>query len=138
MPYLSCRCGLIKSGLTDTPQGTFSGLTVIRLNNVIDVSANTPLVTLFQNMLKPSGKKYAKMTSFLLRNFTTSEIRIILFNICVRPILEYNCVLFTVFHNFNLEESKSVQRVFTRLLLIRSLQIPYLERGSQLRIEALW
>ena len=78
------------------------------------------------------------MVSFILKNFTTSKIRIALFNMCVRPILEYNCTLFSIFRNSDLEGIESVQRVFTRHLLIHNPHIPYNERCSQLRIEPLW
>ena len=78
------------------------------------------------------------MVSFILRNFTTSELRIALFNMCVRPILEYNCTLFSIFRNSDLEGIENVQRVFTRHLLIHNPHIPYNERRSQLRLEPLW
>ena len=57
---------------------------------------------------------------------------------CVRPILEYNCKLLSIFRNSDLEGIESVQPVFTRHLLIHNPHIPYNERCSQLRIEPLW
>ena len=125
-------------GSTDTPQLTFSGLPVSQLNNVTDLGVKYSPSLNFSEHARFIIAKARKMVSFILRNFTTSEIRIALFNMCVRPILEYNCTLFSIFRNSDLEGIESVQRVFTRHLLIHNPHIPYNERCSQLRIEPLW
>ena len=138
MPFSPSKCGVINLGSTDTPQLTFSGLPVRQLNNVTDLGVKYSPGLNFSEHARFIIAKACKMVSFILRNFTTSEIRIALFNMCVRPILEYNCTLISIFRNSDLEGIESVQRVFTRHLLIHNPHISYNERCSQLRIEPLW
>ena len=138
MPFSPSKCGVINLGSTEPPQLTFSGLPVRQLNNVTDLGVKYSPSLNFSEHARFIIAKARKMASFILRNFTTSEIRIALFNMCVRPILEYNCTLFSIFRNSDLEGIESVQRVFTRHLLIHNPHIPYNERCSQLRIQPLW
>ena len=138
MPFSPSKCGVINLGSTEPPQLTFSGLPVRQLNNVTDLGVKYSPSLNFSEHARFIIAKARKMASFILRNFTTSEIRIALFNMCVRPILEYNCTLLSIFRNSDLEGIESVQRVFTRHLLIHNPHIPYNERCSQLRIQLLW
>ena len=138
MPFSPSKCGVINLGSTDTPQLTFSGLPVSQLNNVTDLGVNYSLSLNFSEHASLIIAKARKMASFILRNSITSEIKIALFNMCVRPILEYNCTLFSIFRNSDLEGIESAQWVFTRNLLIHNPHIPYNERCSKIRIEPLW
>ena len=116
---------------------TFSGLPVSHLNNVTDLDVQYCPSPNFLEHARTNIAKARKMTSFVLRNLTTCEIRIALLNMCVRPILEYNCTLFSIFRNSDLEGIESVHRVFTRHLLIHKPRISYYERFSQLQTEPL-
>ena len=103
MPFSPSKFGVINLVSTDTPQLTFSGLPVSQLNNVTDLGVKYSPNPNFSEHARFIIAKAGKMASFILRNFTTFEISIVLCNMCVRPILEYNCTLFSIFRNSDLE-----------------------------------
>ena len=77
--------------------------------------------------------KVPKISSFVLGNFTISEIVIALFNMYARLIWKLIAYYFAIFRNSELKGIESNQRVFIRHLPIYSGRIPFCECCSQLR-----
>ncbi|KAK4471072.1 hypothetical protein MN116_000587 [Schistosoma mekongi] len=138
LPLNYSKCGIMHIG-NHNPQSTFylNGSKVQILQSTSDLgikySGNLKSMEHTSSIIS----KTRRLTGFLLKNFHTTEAKLTLFKICVRPILEYCSFIFSSMNSIDRKRVESVQRCFTRRILATNGNMDYTTRCETLSLEPL-
>nr|CAH8827471.1 unnamed protein product [Trichobilharzia regenti] len=88
--------------------------------------------------VKLQVSKVKRLFGFLFRNFKTSESKIMLYKLCVRPLLEFCPPIMDSVSVKDRCKLESLQRAFTKRLVGDNLCISYYDRCNLFDLEPLW
>ncbi|CAH8481634.1 unnamed protein product [Schistosoma intercalatum] len=133
------KCGWLCIGDTSLKMKlTISDHTLPRLASVTDLGVHYSHSLNFSEHITAKASKMRKLLGFILRNFYQNESKILLYKVCVRPIVEYCSFLFSNLRLSDILKVEGIQRDFTRKVLKTDSVIDYSSRCQILGIAPLW
>ncbi|CAH8430722.1 unnamed protein product [Schistosoma guineensis] len=138
LPFNLNKCGIMHFGKHPyKPQLHLNECRVQTLESVHDLGINYTGSLNFEENASPIISKSRRPISFIIKKFFTTEGKLTLYKIYVRPSFEYCCF---VFSNMNITDEirVDVQRRFTRQLLGCNSNLDYTDRCKHLSLEPLW
>ncbi|CAH8626797.1 unnamed protein product [Schistosoma haematobium] len=139
LPFNLNKCGIMHFGKHPyKPRLHLNECIVQTLESVHDLGIKYTGSLNFEEHASSIISKSRRLIGFIMKNFFTTEGKLTLYKICVRPTLEY-CSF--VFSNMNIADKirvENVQRRFTRQLLGCNSNLDYTDRCKHLSLEPLW
>ncbi|KAK4474270.1 hypothetical protein MN116_000358, partial [Schistosoma mekongi] len=117
---------------------SINGSKLSRLQSVVDLGLRYSYNLSFKEQVNMKTSKSHRLLGCILRNFYSNDSRILLYKVCVRPLLEYcNFILSNVSIRDKLR-LESVQRRFTLRIHEADRTLDYKTRCTKLRLDTLW
>ena len=109
-----------------------------RLHTVVDLGLRYSDDLSFTEQIMKQTSKSQRLIGFITRNLHNSESRILMYKVCVRPLLEYCAFLLSSTRIKDKLRLESVQRRFTLRTLGTDSVLTYNSRCSKLGLDPLW
>ncbi|KAK4474248.1 hypothetical protein MN116_000209, partial [Schistosoma mekongi] len=117
---------------------SINGSKLSRLQSVVDLGLRYSYNLSFTEQVNMQTSKSHRLLGCILRNFYSNDSRILLYKVCVRPLLEY-CTF--ILSNVSIRDKlklESVQRRFTLRILEADRTLDYKTRCTKLGLDTLW
>ena len=92
----------------------------------------------FTEYIKLQVSKVKRLFGFLFRNFKAPESKILLYKLCIRPLLEFCLPIMDSVSTNDRCKIESLQRAFTKRLVSENPCISYYDRCDMFHLEPLW
>lgn len=139
LPFNLHKCGIMHFGKHPyEPQLYLNKSKVQTLNSVYDLGINYTGSLNFKAHASFIISKARRLIGFITKNFFTTDAKLTLYKICVRPSLEYCSFIFSNMNTTDKIRVEDVQRRFTRQLLGSDTTLDYTSRCKHLSLEPLW
>uniref|UniRef100_A0AA85J531 Reverse transcriptase domain-containing protein n=1 Tax=Trichobilharzia regenti TaxID=157069 RepID=A0AA85J531_TRIRE len=115
-----------------------NGRKLAKLNSVVDLGIRYSSNLTFAEQTDYARRKTRRLIGCITRNFFCCETRVLLYKVCVRPILEYCPFILSGLRQNDKLKLEGVQRQFTSRTLGLESGLEYHERCERLRLEPLW
>nr|CAH8820128.1 unnamed protein product [Trichobilharzia regenti] len=133
------KCGWLCIGCSNLDLNlAIQGHKIPRLKSVLDLGLKYSHNLSFSEHISNQVSKSRRLIGFLLRNFYRNESRILLYKVCVRPLLDYCSFIFSSTRIEDKLKVEGVQRYFTRKVLGTDNGTNYSTRCEILGLETLW
>ncbi|CAH8291243.1 unnamed protein product, partial [Schistosoma rodhaini] len=117
---------------------TINGEMLSRLHTVVDLGLRYSDYLSFTEQVMKQTSKSQRLIGFITRNLHNGESRILMYKVCVRPLLEYCAFLLSSTRIKDKLRLESVQRLFTFRTLEPDSVLTYNSRCSKLGLDPLW
>ena len=135
----TAKCGWLCFGDTSLNLNlTINGEMLSRLHTVVDLGLRYSDDLSFTEQIMKQTSKSQRLIGFITRNLHNSESRILMYKVCVRPLLEYCAFLLSSTRIKDKLRLESVQRRFTFRTLGTDSVLTYNSRCSKLGLDPLW
>ncbi|CAI2727681.1 unnamed protein product [Schistosoma spindalis] len=133
------KCGWICFGDTSLNLDlTINGEMLTRLHTVVDLGLRySQDLSLTEQILKQTSKSQ-RLVGYIIRNLHNNESRILMYKVCVRPLLEYCTFILSSARIKDKLRLESVQRRFTLRILGADCSLTYNSRCKKLELDPLW
>ncbi|CAI2725549.1 unnamed protein product [Schistosoma spindalis] len=139
LPFNLNKCGIMQFGKHPYElQLDLNKSRVQTLKSVHDLGINYTRSLNFEEHASSIISKCRRQIGFIMRNFFTTEAKLTLYKICVRPSLEYCSFIFSNMNTTDKIRVEDVQKRFTRQLLGSNSNADYTDRCKHLYLEPLW
>nr|CAH8832437.1 unnamed protein product [Trichobilharzia regenti]CAH8838028.1 unnamed protein product [Trichobilharzia regenti]CAH8850437.1 unnamed protein product [Trichobilharzia regenti]CAH8867144.1 unnamed protein product [Trichobilharzia regenti] len=133
------KCGWICIGNSNLDLTLeINGRKLAKLNSVVDLGIRYSSNLTFAEQTDYARRKTRRLIGCITRNFFCCETRVLLYKVCVRPILEYCPFILSGLRQNDKLKLEGVQRQFTSRTLGLESGLEYHERCVRLRLEPLW
>ncbi|CAH8868789.1 unnamed protein product [Trichobilharzia szidati] len=133
------KCGWLYIGCPNLELDlAIQGHKIPRLKSVLDLGLTYSHNLSFSEHISKQVSKSRRLIGFLLRNFYRSESRILLYTVCVRPLLDYCSFIFSSIRIEDKLKVEGVQRYFTLKVIGTENGTNYSTRCEILGLETLW
>ncbi|CAH8821040.1 unnamed protein product [Trichobilharzia szidati] len=133
------KCGWLCIGCPNLELDlAIQGHKIPRLKSVLDLGLTYSHNLSFSEHISKQVSKSRRLIGFLLRNFYRSESRILLYKVCVRPLLDYCSFIFSSIRIEDKLKVEGVQRYFTLKVIGTENGTNYSTRCEILGLETLW
>ncbi|KAK4470029.1 hypothetical protein MN116_000061 [Schistosoma mekongi] len=112
-----------------------NGSKLSRLQSVVDLGLRYSYNLSFTEQVNMQTSKSHRLLGCILRNFYSNDSRILLYKVCVRPLLEY-CTF--ILSNVSIRDKLRLESVFTLRILEADRTLDYKTRCTKLGLDTLW
>ncbi|CAI2733302.1 unnamed protein product [Schistosoma spindalis] len=135
----TAKCGWICFGDTSLNLDlTIHGEVLSRLHAVVDLGLRHSQDLSLTEQISKQISKSQRLVGYIIRNLHNNESRILMYKVCVRPLLEYCTFILSSARIKDKLRLESVQRRFTLRILRADCSLTYNSRCKKLELDPLW